>query len=67
VNGVTEVLRVSDEIIEPLPQMVNNANLVFLKGIMRFKNRLIILLEPGKVFNLEEQLSFHSLNAVGRK
>ena len=55
VDGVSEVLRVSDELIEPLPPMVNTVNSVFLKGIVRLENRLIILLELGKVLNFEEQ------------
>jgi purine-binding chemotaxis protein CheW len=55
VDGVSEVLRVSDELIEPLPPMVNTVNSIFLKGIVRLENRLIILLELGKVLDLEEQ------------
>jgi purine-binding chemotaxis protein CheW len=61
VDGVSEVLRVSDELIEPLPPMVNTVNSVFLKGIVRLENRLIILLELGKVLDLDEQ---HSLEAI---
>jgi purine-binding chemotaxis protein CheW len=63
VDGVSEVLRVSDELIEPLPPMVNSVNSVFLKGIVRLEDRLIILLELSKVLNLEEQLSLEALAA----
>jgi len=55
VDGVSEVLRVSDELIEPLPPMVSSVNSVFLKGIVRLETRLIILLELGKVLDLTEQ------------
>ncbi len=55
VDGVSEVLRVSDESIEPLPPMVNSVNADFLKGIVRLENRLIILLEVEKVLDLKEQ------------
>lgn len=55
VDGVSEVLRVADELVEPLPAMVNTVNSVFLKGIARLENRLIILLELSKVLDLEEQ------------
>ena len=55
VDGVSEVLRVSDEIIEPLPSMVNSVNSEFLKGIVRLDDRLIILLEVEKVLALQEQ------------
>jgi purine-binding chemotaxis protein CheW len=55
VDGVSEVLRISDESIEPLPPMVNSVNSDFLKGIVRLEDRLIILLEVEKVLDLEEQ------------
>ena len=61
VDGVSEVLRVMDESIESLPPMVNSVNSVFLKGIVRLENRLIILLELGKVLDLNEQQSLESL------
>jgi purine-binding chemotaxis protein CheW len=63
VDGVSEVLRVSDEIIEPLPPMVNSVDSAFLKGIVRLENRLIILLELSKVLNLDEQKSLEALTA----
>jgi purine-binding chemotaxis protein CheW len=61
VDGVTEVLRINDETIEPLPPMVNTTNSAFLRGIVRLENRLIILLELGKVLDLEEQRSLEAL------
>jgi purine-binding chemotaxis protein CheW len=61
VDGVSEVLRVSDELIEPLPPMVNSVNSVFLKGIVRLENRLIILLELGKVLDLNDQQALEAL------
>ena len=61
VDGVSEVLRVSDELIEPLPPMVNSVNSVFLKGIVRLETRLIILLELGKVLDLSEQQALEAL------
>jgi purine-binding chemotaxis protein CheW len=55
VDGVSEVLRVQDENIGPLPPMVSTINSAFLKGIVRLENRLIILLELGKVLDFDEQ------------
>jgi purine-binding chemotaxis protein CheW len=63
VDGVSEVLRVSDELIEPLPPMVNSVNSVFLKGIVRLESRLIILLELGKVLDLNEQQTLEAMIA----
>lgn len=57
VDGVSEVLRILGESIEPLPSMVHSVNADFLKGIVRLENRLIILLEVEKVLNLKEQES----------
>jgi len=61
VDGVSEVLRVSDDTIEPLPPLVNSVNSVFLKGIVRMEDRLIILLELGKVLELGEQQALEAL------
>ena len=55
VDGVSEVLRVHDESIEGLPPMVSSVNSAFLKGIARLENRLVILLELGKVLDFDEQ------------
>ena len=61
VDGVSEVLRVPDELIEPLPPMVNSVNSAFLKGIVRLEERLIILLELGKVLDLNDQLALEAI------
>ncbi len=61
VDGVSEVLRVSEESLEPLPPMVNSVDSAFLKGIVRLEDRLIILLELSKVLNLDEQKSLVAL------
>jgi purine-binding chemotaxis protein CheW len=61
VDGVSEVLRVQDETIGALPPMVSTVNSAFLKGIVRLENRLIILLELGKVLDLEEQQSLATI------
>jgi purine-binding chemotaxis protein CheW len=55
VYGVSEVLRISDDAIEPPPPMVTTVNSAFLKGIAKMEGRLIILLELSKVLDLEEQ------------
>jgi purine-binding chemotaxis protein CheW len=63
VDGVSEVLRVSDESIESLPPLINPLDSAFLKGIVRSGDRLIILLELSKVLNLDEQKSLEALSA----
>lgn len=61
VDAVSEVLRVSDESVEPLPPMINSVDSAFLKGIVRLEDRLIIILELSKVLNLDEQKSLEAL------
>jgi len=61
VDAVSEVLRISEETIEPLPPMVNSVDAAFLKGIVRMENRLIILLELSRVLNLDEQSTLEML------
>ena len=63
VDAVSEVLRVADDSVEPLPPMINSVDSAFLKGIVRLENRLIIMLELNKVLNLDEQKSLESLAA----
>ncbi len=63
VDGVSEVLRVTDESIEPLPPMASTVNSAFLKGIARLENRLVILLDLGKVLEVQEQQALKALPA----
>ncbi len=63
VDGVSEVLRISEESIEPLPPMLNSVDSTFLKGIARLENRLIILLDLSRVLNLNEQKSIETMAA----
>lgn len=61
VDGVSEVLRVPDEAIEPLPPTVSAVNSTFLKGIINLDKRLIISLELGRVLDIEEQQSLAAM------
>ena len=55
VDGVSEVLRIPEEAIEPTPPMVSNVNTAFIRGIAKLENRLVTLLDLSKVLSLEEQ------------
>jgi purine-binding chemotaxis protein CheW len=61
VDGVSEVLRVQDDVIGGLPPMVSTVNSAFLKGIVRLENRLIILLELAKVLAVDEQENLQAM------
>jgi purine-binding chemotaxis protein CheW len=55
VDGVSEVLRIPEESIEPTPPMVSNVNSAYIRGIAKLENRLVTLLDLTRVLSLEEQ------------
>jgi purine-binding chemotaxis protein CheW len=63
VDAVSEVLRVSDEIIEPPPPMVTTVNSAFIKGIAKLDDRLVILLDLDRVLTVEEKEELNYLPA----
>ena len=58
VDGVSEVITTSDEAIEPVPAMVSSVNSTFLVGIVKIDERLVILLDLGKVLSADERAAF---------
>lgn len=66
VDAVSEVLTVSDEVIEPPPAMVTTVDTAFITGIAKLgavesSPRLVILLDLGKVLTLEEKAGLQGL------
>ena len=57
VDGVSEVLRIPEESIEPTPPMVSNVNTAFIRGIAKLDERLVTLLDLSKVLSLDEQMA----------
>jgi purine-binding chemotaxis protein CheW len=55
VDGVSQVQRIQDDIIEPPPPMVTTINSAFIKGIAKLENQLVILLDLSKVLSVEEK------------
>jgi purine-binding chemotaxis protein CheW len=55
VDGVSQVLRIQDDTIEPPPPMVTTINSAFIKGIAKLDNQLVILLDLSKVLSVEEK------------
>lgn len=54
VDGVSEVLTITDDVIEPPPPMVSTVDTSFITGIAKVDTRLIILLDLGKVLSMDE-------------
>ena len=54
VDAVSEVLRISDDTVEPPPPLVTSVDSAFITGIAKVAERLIILLDLGKVLSSVE-------------
>ena len=64
VDAVTEVLRVPEDAIEPPSPLVMTIDSVFITGIAKIEDRLVILLDLSKVLSIEEQLKLQQAIAV---
>lgn len=54
VDAVSEVIRIPQETIEPAPPMVTTVHSAFITGIAKVGERLVILLDLGKVLSSAE-------------
>ena len=54
VNSVSEVLMIEDSIIEMAPALVSSTKTEFIIGIAKIDTRLVLLLDPIKIFSTEE-------------
>jgi purine-binding chemotaxis protein CheW len=61
VDAVSEVLRVTEENIEPPSPIVVTVDSAFITGIAKVDERLIILLDLARVLSTEEQTRLHTL------
>jgi purine-binding chemotaxis protein CheW len=57
VDGVSEVLRIPANIVEPTPPMAANISTEFIKGIAKLEDRLIILLDMDMLVGKAEETS----------
>jgi purine-binding chemotaxis protein CheW len=55
VDGVSEVLRVSDEAVEPPSTLVTTSDSAFLRGVAKLGERLILLLDLSRILAQDEQ------------
>ena len=55
VDGVSEVLRVSDEAVAPPSTLVTTSDSAFLRGVAKLGERLILLLDPSRILAQGEQ------------
>ena len=64
VDGVSEVLRISPEAVEPPSPIVTTVDSAFIKGIAKVAERLIILLDLAKVLAPQEKAALQALPAA---
>ncbi len=54
VDEASEVVKVSEEVIEPPPTIVGKSKTTYLEGVAKIENRLLIILDLCEVFQKEE-------------
>ncbi len=64
VDGVSEVLRVTADAIEPPSPVVTTLDSDYLRGIVKLDNRLIILLSMDKVLSTEDRAAMGLLEGA---
>jgi purine-binding chemotaxis protein CheW len=64
VDGVSEVLTIDEEEVEPAPCMVTSVDSSFIIGIAKIEGRLVMLLDLGKVFTAQEKPEFYEIPAM---
>lgn len=55
VDEVKEVLRISSDITEPPPSVVAGIDSEFITSVAKLEDRLLLLLDLNKIFNLQEE------------
>ncbi|UFT98277.1 chemotaxis protein CheW [Radiobacillus kanasensis] len=58
VDVATDVIDIDESVVEPAPDIAGGVSSVYLKGVAKLENRLLLLLD------LERVLSFEELNEV---
>lgn len=62
VDSVSEVLRVSESTVEPPPSIMGGIESDYIEGVGKLDNRLLILLELGKVFATKDRKNMESIS-----
>ena len=55
VDSVSEVLRISSDIVEPPPSMTTGLSSEYIRGVGKLKDRLLILLDIEKLLGTQEK------------
>jgi purine-binding chemotaxis protein CheW len=63
VDSVTEVLRITSDLVEPPSSLIVNVDSKYLLGIAKLTDRLVILLDTDRVLSRDEQGALMSIAA----
>jgi purine-binding chemotaxis protein CheW len=61
VDAVSEVLHVPADSVEPAPPMITTVNSIFITGIAKVDQKLIILLDLSKILSIEEKKTLSTI------
>jgi purine-binding chemotaxis protein CheW len=68
VDGASEVIRVSDDMIEPVPDLVSEIGAGYVEGVVTFKDRFITLIDLRKALSGEVVSELDEvINALSRR
>ena len=65
VDGVSEVLTITDQTVEPAPPIASTVDSRFITGIAKIDSRLVILVDLEGVLSSSEQFEVNTLLAEG--
>lgn len=60
VDSVSEVIRIPTDCIDPPPPVISGVDSVFLRGVGKLEDRLIILLDLAQVLHEKEKITLES-------
>ncbi len=63
VDSASEILKISEDSVEPRPGLVSSVGAAYVTGIGKLKDRLIVLLDLTKLLNPEEMKKIESMAA----
>ncbi|CUS97288.1 chemotaxis protein CheW [Candidatus Kryptobacter tengchongensis] len=64
VDSVSEVLRVSKNVVEPPPELICGIDSEYITGIVKLDDRLMILLDLEKILTIEEKESLKEVYSL---
>ncbi|NTU59464.1 MAG: chemotaxis protein CheW [Deltaproteobacteria bacterium] len=63
VDSVSEVLRVSSALVEPPPSIAGGVDSVYIRGVVKLEDRLLILLDMQKLLSRGEEKELEEFDA----